>query len=119
LDCFTDTDSTFSNSPCPVFSVNDTRFTLTDDSSAPITFQRPTANSALLVAGLVDKLSNEPFHASGNRRAERTGITPPQKWYHALQGIYFIVAVLDGAPVVSGMSSAVRNLGTRTTWEDF
>jgi hypothetical protein len=62
-DCFTDTDSTFSYSPCPVFTVNDTRFTLTDDSSAAIMFQRPTANTALLVAELVDKLSNGSFHA--------------------------------------------------------
>jgi hypothetical protein len=64
LDCFTDNNTTFSYSPCPAFTVNDTSFTFfTDDSSAEITFQCPTANSVLLLTALVEKLSMDPFHA--------------------------------------------------------
>jgi hypothetical protein len=65
LDCYTDNNTTtFSYSPCPAFTVNDTSFTFTDDiSSAEITFQCPTANSVLLLTALVEKLSIDPFHA--------------------------------------------------------
>jgi hypothetical protein len=66
LDCLTDdTNNTFSYSPCPFFRVNNTNFTFTDDSngSNEITFQCPTANSALLVTEFVQKLSIDPFHA--------------------------------------------------------
>lgn len=63
LDCFTDTNSTFSYSPCPAFTVNDTSFIFTDDKSNEITFHCPTASSVLRVAELVEKLSMDPFHA--------------------------------------------------------